>query len=246
MNKNLSLILVSVLFTVNVKAQLAAEEPVNTEPPVASEPVPVEPPSELPPVQEPPISEPPAVEPPDQLEPPQKPEPLPIVIGEAGYGGTGCTAGNALIGHDDQGRITVLLAPMLVSGSSSNASFARAACSIRVPITVPANFKLAIVEVSNKGQYAVEPGDSLVLTQESGFVGSDKTPQNLNLPSDGDGQLDWDSSIGQLAESSCEKTEHMLSLNTSALLRKQNAHATSSILALDSIEVQLMLEPCEL
>jgi len=177
------------------------------------------------------------------LEPP-KPEPLPIVIGEAGYGGTGCTTGNAMIGHDDQGLITVLLAPMVVSGENSNATFARAACSVRVPITVPENHKLVIVEVSNRGLYGVEHGDSLTLTQESGFVGVDKVPQTLELRSDGDGELDWDSSVGQLAESSCTKTENVLSLNTSALLRKQKAQQTSSLVALDSIEVQLMLEPC--
>lgn len=222
--KNLSLILVSVLVAINANAQLSADEPVTQQPPVLNEPVPSEPPV---------------------LEPPQKPEPLPIVIGDAGYGGTGCTAGNALIGHDDQGRITVLLAPMVVSGQSSNAAFARAACSVRVPITVPAGHKLAIVEVSNHGLYGVEQGDSLVLTQESGFVGQDKVPQTLDLKSDGDGDLNWDSSVGQLAESSCEKTESILSLNTSALLRKQKAQPTSSLVALDSIEVQLMLEPCE-
>ncbi|MCC2678195.1 MAG: hypothetical protein K0R29_771 [Pseudobdellovibrio sp.] len=241
--KSLSLILVSILFAVNAKAQLSGDQPVPQEP-VAQEPAPLEPTLPVPPSsEEPPVLQPPSEEPP-VLEPP-KPEPLPIIIGEAGYGGTGCTAGNALIGHDDQGRITVLLAPMIVSGGSSNAAFARAACSVRVPITVPEHHKLVIVEVSNKGLYGVEHGDSLVLTQESGFVGQDKVPQTLDLKPDGDGELNWDSSVGQLAESSCTKTENVLSLNTSALLRKQKAQQTSSLVALDSIEVQLMLELCE-
>jgi hypothetical protein len=227
--KNLTLTLVCLLVTLSVKAQFMSDNNSGSNHSDAPPALPIN--AEPPPVLEP---EPPAV---------VEPTPLPIVIGEAGYGGSGCTAGNALIEHDDQGLISVLLALMVVDGSS-NAAFARSACSVRIPITVPANHKLAVIQVSNSGSYQVDAQDSLTLNQETGFVGVASAPQTLQLSAEGDGVLDWDSSIGQLAESSCEKTEHILALNTNALLRKSKAGATDSQLVLDSTTIQLVLEEC--
>jgi hypothetical protein len=262
--KDLLIILLAILITVGAKAELSEKNisqesdqssgsPSDANPPASGPGNPVADPGPAPEVPQPaePVSpqpaEPPVVAPPaeDPAPPVLEPEPLPIVIGEAGYGGSGCTAGNALVDHDEQGLITILLAPMTVSGESSVAPFARAACSVRIPILVPAHHKLAIVEVSNEGHYSVQPGDSLSLTQESGFVGANTAPQILDLKSDSSGDIKWDSSVGQLAESSCERTENVLLLNTNALLKKQKSSLTASELSLDSVSVQLMLEACE-
>ena len=213
-------------------------------PPAVSEPPPAPPVSADPPA----ISEPPVVaEPPAVLDPTPSPiiePPLPIIYGEAGYGGTGCTAGNALIDHDEHGHLTILLAPMWLDGTNSKSLFTRASCGIRIPLTVPAHSKIVIVQSLNSGDYGVDATDSLSLTQEIGFVGSNRVSQTIPLARDTDGLLSWDSSNGQVvAESSCSSTQSMLAINTNALIRKSK-NVTDSYFSLDSTELQLLVVDC--
>lgn len=236
------------------------DQPTQQEPPTPLEPdqplPPLMPPSDdsnpMPPVTDLPTLPPPSVdepglEPPAVVDPTPAEPPLPILWGEPGYAGTGCTAGNLLMEHDDHGNLLILLAPMLVDGSNPKAPFARSACSVRIPLTVPAGHKIVILQSLNEGRFSVSEGDKLTLTQEAGFVGAGKISQTLDLIQNDDGVLAWDSAASDIiAESSCDKTESMLALNTNALLVK-SASGQSSIshLALDSISLQLTVEKCE-
>ncbi|MEQ1723694.1 MAG: DUF4360 domain-containing protein [Pseudobdellovibrio sp.] len=159
-----------------------------------------------------------------------------IQIGNAGYGGTGCPANTAVVLIQDN-DLVILMDKMLLQASRT-ASFARAACNVRIPIKVAEGYQLVVTGLETEGDYSSSVSDSLTLDQTVNFVGVAAKASRLKLR--GSGQLLTRAQT--IAVSKCGG-DSMLAVSMVGLLRQSQSNL-NSYLRLDNSHLKLELRRC--
>jgi hypothetical protein len=98
----------------------------------------------------------------------------PIRLGDPSYGGTGCPAGTASVAiSPDREQISVLFDGFATeTGGASGRKIDRKACSLAVPIEVPAGYSIALSEFSLKGFNSLGAGANSRIDVEAFWAGS--------------------------------------------------------------------------
>src|SRR5690606_26787237 len=96
-----------------------------------------------------------------------------IKLGKPGYGGPGCPAGTASAAVSGGGtQLTVKFSRYQVAaGGSSGKTFDRKACSLSIPVTVPAGYSVAVVAVDFSGYTNLPSGSSATFRLEEFLAG---------------------------------------------------------------------------
>lgn len=103
-----------------------------------------------------------------------------IRFGPLTYGGTGCPrgTGHVVMAPDRQSASLVLDAYRVSAGAGG---FARQACALAIPVTVPAGRAVAIRALALRGEATLPAGASATLSVEPFFAGGAGTPQTRTL-----------------------------------------------------------------
>ena len=137
---------------------------------------------------------------------------------------------------------------MVIDGLDEKAAFARKACNIRVPFSIPQGYKLVVTDVITEGVYNVEPQDSANFTQEVLMVGSPKRKTDkLDLKGSWD-YLDLGNDLianPVVVESNCGQTSGMLGVAYTALIRKSSTTPSDTYIGVYRSELRMHLVRCQ-
>lgn len=159
-----------------------------------------------------------------------------VQVGEIGYGGTGCPAATALV--DLHGDSLLVLLDKMVLKASSSASFARAACNIRLPITVAEGYEVVVSGIQSQGDFRTRSSDTLTLDQSINFVGQEVQTSKLKLK----GTSRLLTQAEHQVVSKCGGSS-MLAVSVVGLLRQTKSNL-NSYLRVRSAELKLEVRPC--
>lgn len=95
-----------------------------------------------------------------------------LVLGEPGYGGTGCPAGSAsAVLSPDQKTISILFDQYVVE-AGGNKLLDRKNCNIAIPVKVPQGFSVAVFAIDYRGFIGLPSGASAQLNVEYFIAGN--------------------------------------------------------------------------
>ena len=108
-----------------------------------------------------------------------------ITFGDAGYGGSGCPDGTAMVIKSPDGQSASLVFTEYAVGDNGRA-VDRKTCAIAIPITVPAGTSVAIQSLAVRGHADLPADVDGTLTVEAFFAGTTGPSQETPLSGDKD------------------------------------------------------------
>lgn len=152
-----------------------------------------------------------------------------LKLGKPAYGGPGCPAGTAsaaVTGGDSQ--LTVRFSSYQVAaGGSSGKSFDRKACSLSIPVTVPAGYSVAVVAVDFTGYTNLPSGSSATFRLEEFMPGGTGPVFSSEIKGPKKGKFTASSQASATIWSACGNSVTMRT-NTSLLVRSPAGKAASA------------------
>ena len=159
-------------------------------------------------------------------------------LGKPSYGGPGCPTGTAsvLAGNDS---ISIRFDRYQVAaGGPSGKSFDRKACSLSIPVTVPAGKSVAVIAVSYAGYNRLPAGASSQFSIEQFLAGgtgpvfsrSFKGPQTGRFTASSDAALVWSACGGGVT----------LRTNSSLLVRASGGQAASASIRAQDVKTAIV------
>jgi len=96
-----------------------------------------------------------------------------IVLGEPGYGGTGCPAGTVAVSLAPDGSSLSLLFDgyIVEAGGTTGRSFDRKACNVSIPVNVPNGLSVSILSIDYRGFNQLSAGARSTFQVEYFFAG---------------------------------------------------------------------------
>lgn len=153
-------------------------------------------------------------------------EAAPLKLGKAGYGGPGCPGGSASVAATSTNISIRFDRYQVAAGGSTGKSFDRKACSMSIPITVPAGKSVAIVGLNFAGYTKLPTGATADFRVEQFLVGgkgpvftrSVKGPKTGKFTASSDTALSWSACGGGTT----------FRVNTSLIVRTTGGKAASA------------------
>jgi len=150
----------------------------------------------------------------------------PLKLGRAGYGGPGCPGGTALVAATSSTIAIRFDRYQVAAGGSTGKSFDRKACSLSIPVTVPAGKSVAIVGVDFAGFNRLPAGASSEFKLEQFLAGGRgpvlsrtfKGPKTGRFAVSGDAALVWSACGGSVT----------YRINSSLIVRTTGGKAASA------------------
>jgi hypothetical protein len=161
------------------------------------------------------------------------------IIGDIGYGGSGCPAGTARL-EIGQGVQRDLLSFVFdnYSVSTDGREMARAACSLTIPIQIPEGYALVLPQISLNGFSNLQVDEEGKINAELFWAGAQGSLQTQLLNGNNDGDFNFEVVNPLLDKTPCGASIN-LRLNTSILI---NGHFNSgSIINVDTMKIKLPL-----
>lgn len=152
-----------------------------------------------------------------------------LKLGKPAYGGPGCPAGTASAAVTGGGsQLTVRFSSYQVAaGGSSGKSFDRKACSLSIPVTVPAGYSVAVVAVDFTGYTNLPSGSSATFRLEEFMPGGTGPVFSSEIKGPKKGKFTASSQASATIWSACGKSVTMRT-NTSLLVRSPGGKAASA------------------
>ncbi|MBF0316409.1 MAG: DUF4360 domain-containing protein [Oligoflexia bacterium] len=163
-----------------------------------------------------------------------------IVLGDPGYGGTGCPAGSASVTlSPDRTSLSILFDQYVTqAGGINGASFDRKTCNIAIPVRVPQGYSISVFKVDYRGYVNIPRGGEARFNVEYFFAGR-RGPNQMKIfsgPFDQDYLLSSDIVAEAVIWSGCGETVN-LRVNSSMLV-KSNPIFEDALATVDTIDVK--------
>ena len=152
-----------------------------------------------------------------------------LKLGKPAYGGPGCPAGTASASVTGGGtQLTVKFSQYQVAaGGSSGKSFDRKACSLSIPVTVPAGYSVAVVAVDFAGYTNLSSGTSATFKLEEFLPGGTGPVFSSDIKGPKKGKFTATSQAAATIWSACG-TSVTMRTNTSLIVKSSGGKAASA------------------
>jgi hypothetical protein len=155
------------------------------------------------------------------------PENIDYILGQPEIAGTGCQ--DTTIKISDDGKSVIMDTESLtVKAGSSHKSIARINCLAAVPISVPSDYKVAVLPAKFSGKYLLQKNSTLKVSSESFLAG--QTGQQAGLEIKGKARGNFTLSTNEFKDASVSKcgADTTLRLNLRIFLKSRNKHEASA------------------
>jgi hypothetical protein len=161
------------------------------------------------------------------------------IIGDIGYGGSGCPVGTARleIGHGMQRDILSFIFDNY-SVATEGRTMARASCSLTIPIQVPEGYALVLPQISLDGFAKMQVDEEGKLNAEVFWAGAQGDLQTHLLNGNNDGDFSFVVANPSLEQTPCGASVN-LRVNTSVLLTGH--YNSGSFISVDKMKMKLPL-----
>lgn len=162
------------------------------------------------------------------------------IIGEIGYGGSGCPIGTAHLEIDENSEESSLQFVFdNYSVSTDGRQIARAACSLTIPIQVPQGYSLVLPDVRLSGYSDLQVDEEGKVNTEVFWAGAQGTPQTELLNGNNDGHFSFPVTNTFAEKTPCGASVN-LRVNSSILI---NGHYNSgSFIQINRLNMKLPLD----
>ena len=152
-----------------------------------------------------------------------------LKLGKPAYGGPGCPAGTASAAVTGGGtQLTVKFSRYRVmAGGSSGKSFDRKACSLAIPVAVPAGYSVAVLSVDLSGYTELPAGASATFRLEEFLPGGQGPVFSRDVAGPKKGKFTASSKAVATVWSACGTSVSMRT-NTSLLVRAAGGKSASA------------------
>ncbi len=152
-----------------------------------------------------------------------------LKLGKPAYGGPGCPAGTASASVTGGGtQLTVKFSQYQVAaGGSSGRSFDRKACSLSIPVSVPAGYSVAVVSVDFAGYVNLPSGASASFRLEEFLPGGQGPVFSRDVKGPKKGKFTASANAAATVWSACGASVTMRT-NTSLLVRASGGRSASA------------------
>lgn len=152
-----------------------------------------------------------------------------LKLGKPAYGGPGCPAGTASASVTGGGtQLTVKFSQYQVAaGGSSGKSFDRKACSLSIPVTVPAGYSVAVVAVDFAGYTNLSSGTSATFKLEEFLPGGQGPVFSSDIKGPKKGKFTASSVAAATIWSACG-TSVTMRTNTSLIVKASGGKSASA------------------
>jgi hypothetical protein len=152
-----------------------------------------------------------------------------LKLGKPAYGGPGCPAGTASASVTGGGtQLTVKFSRYQVAaGGSTGKTFDRKACSLSIPVTVPAGYSVAVVAVDFAGYTNLPSGASATFKLEQFMPGGQGPVFSREIKGSKKGKFTASSQAVATVWSACG-TSATMRTNTSLMVRTSGGKAASA------------------
>lgn len=159
-------------------------------------------------------------------------------LGKPAYGGPGCPAGTAMVVAGNDSVSIRFDRYQVAAGGSSGKSFDRKACSLSIPLTVPAGKSVAVIGVTYAGYNRLPAGATSQFSIEQFLAGgtgpvfsrSFKGPQSGRFTASSDAALVWSACGGGVT----------LRTNSSLLVRASGGQAASASIRTQDVKTAIV------
>lgn len=162
-----------------------------------------------------------------------------IHLGQPSYGGNGCPQGTAAVAVTEDGKTLSVLFDRFIAeaGNTTGRRIDRASCNLRIPVSIPAGFSVAIIQSDYRGFTAVPGGGaSATFNAEQFFAGQARGPKTTKKfvgPRNDDFLIS--APVVATAWSQCGG-DAILAVNTSATAMSNSA-MQQTMIAVDSLDI---------
>jgi len=152
-----------------------------------------------------------------------------LKLGKPSYGGPGCPGGTASAAVTGGGtQLTVKFSKYQVAaGGSSGKSFDRKACSLAIPVTVPAGYSVAVVAVDFAGYTNLPSGSTATFRLEEFLPGGTGPVFSSDIKGPKKGKFTASSAAAATIWSACG-TSVTTRTNTSLIVKSSGGKAASA------------------
>lgn len=153
-------------------------------------------------------------------------ENIEYLLGQPEIAGTGCSESRVRI-SDDGKSVVMETESLTVTAGATYKSLARINCLVAVPISVPSNYKVAVLPATFTGKHLLQKGSTLKIGSETFLAGQSGQEASTELVGKKKGQFTLgtdefkDASVSKCGEDST------LRLNLRIYLRSTNKEAAS-------------------
>lgn len=164
-----------------------------------------------------------------------------IKLGKPAYGGPGCPAGTASASVTGGGtQLTVKFSQYQVAaGGSTGKSFDRKACSLSIPVTVPAGYSVAVIAVDFTGYTNLPSGTSATFRLEEFLPGGQGPVFSSDIKGPKKGKFSASSQAAATIWSACG-TSTTMRTNTSLLVRSSGGKAASASIRTQDVSTAIV------
>lgn len=164
-----------------------------------------------------------------------------IKLGKPAYGGPGCPAGTASASVAGGGaQLTVKFSQYQVAaGGSTGKSFDRKACSLSIPVTVPAGYSVAVIAVDFTGYTNLPSGGSATFKLEEFLPGGQGPVFSSEIKGPKKGKFSASSQAAATIWSACG-TSTTMRTNTSLLVRSSGGKAASASIRTQDVSTAIV------
>jgi hypothetical protein len=162
-----------------------------------------------------------------------------LVLGQPGYGGTGCPGGTASVSlSPDQKSISFLFDQYVVEAGGGK-SFDRKNCNIAIPVRVPNGYSISVFAIDYRGFYGLPSGATAQLNVNYFLAGGGRgvrSTKNFRGPANSDYLTTDTLGLEAVVWSACG-ADTILRANTTMLVRT-NSRGQQAMATVDSADVQ--------
>ena len=174
-----------------------------------------------------------------------------ILLGNPGYGGTGCPAGtvSATLAPDQKSLSLIFDEYYVEAGGSTNKAFDRKSCNIAIPVHVPQGLSVSVLAIDYRGYNNIPSGARTTFSVEYFFAGAQGPSFNktFNGPIDKDYLIKNKLTAQALVWSACGADVNLRTNSSIRVQTKQNKEALATVDSEDvsaAIIYQLQWKTC--
>lgn len=161
-----------------------------------------------------------------------------ILLGDPGYGGTGCPAGtvSATLSPDQKSLSLIFDEYFVEAGGTTNKTFDRKSCNIAIPVHVPQGLSVSVLAIDYRGYNNIPSGARTTFNVEYFFAGvqGPRFAKNFNGPLDSDYLIKNKLTASALVWSACGAD---VNLRTNSSIRVTTVQNKDALATVDSEDV---------